>query len=458
MSTPSYLSRIPATGSGGIQKTRQESYYNTRAQTLTGGDANVYKEESPKDILFFRSLKAGSGITLTQGANFITIDGATTLTATSLGGDTDVYKATVADEFQFRGLSAGTGITLTQGANFITIDGATTLTATSLAGDVAIYKETVSDQLRFRALTAGTGISLTEGATSITIASTLTRPSTTTSTALVRWNGTDGNEILTSAITSDGNSLVLPAAGSITTRTIQSDNAFVEVTIEDVTLINGNVTGDVFRAGTRLVMNEQGSEPAYQTNAGNLWTDATGNLRYAGERFNVEAINLTPWTTAGGDLAYSVAGTSPQLAVLSIGSTGYVLTVASGLPSWKAPAHQSYEEITAVADDSTITAISTTVQHTFLDVTSDGGAGVLAKLTLANGTVIGTVKNIYCRTIANAGVDTAEVKITTYLDAAGASGTKSFVFSIKGQSIMLVWNGTQWQGRDTGGTPVASTF
>lgn len=505
MSTPSLLARLPASGSGGILKPRQDSVWNPTGLNLPGGDANIYKERTHNDVHTFRSLKAGTGITLTQGSNFITIDGATTLTATSLGGDVAVYKETVSDVLRFRGLTAGTGITLTQGANDITIDGATTLTATSLGGDADIYKETVSDVFRFRGVSAGTGISVTENATDVSIANTglvsasslggtaavyktttagdaqfrgisggnaititqnandisvasdLTLPGTTTDTALARWSGTGGDTLLSSSITSDGNSLVLPAAGSITTRTIQSDNAFVAVTIEDVTFLNGLTTTNDLKATNSVYISEQAALSSYQSSAGNLWVDSSGDLRYQGDKFNSVSTNLTVYTTAG-DLQYASTDGNIVNTRLPIGSTDDILTVVSGLPAWRAPGLQTYQEITAVADDSTVNAISTTIQHTFIDVTSDGGAGVKAKLTLANAATKGTVKNIYCRTIANAGTDHAEVKITTYLDAAGSTGTKSFTFNNAGESVMIIWNGTQWQARDTGATLGASSF
>ncbi len=607
MSTPSYLSRVPASGSGGISKPRQDSAWNNRAMSLTGGDANIYKEESPKDIFMFRSLKAGTGITMTQGSNFVTINGASSTSATSLGGDADIYKATVLDVLQFRGLTAGTGITLTEGVNDITIDGASTIydvndnvvvsdstgTITLAAGtaesnvgignsvfgvtyatmdgdynvalgyhsmqnlttgsyniglgfdsllacttgsnnialgqdaleacqdgleniaigydalgnltsgdynigiginalddlisgdyNIAIGRDALtnvtgnanvgignnaldltSTGINNTSLGASSGHGITSGDNNIAIGNQCINTSNTasynvgcgyqclrqvtggTNTAY----GTEAGEELTTGtgnvfvgyrsgqgLGNVSNRLVI---GTETMRTIDGN-----LTTGDVTVGNDIITND-------LQMTEQAGSAAV-ANKGTLWVNTSGDLNYYSDKF-ATTTNLTVATTVG-DLVYTATG--PVNARLNIGSTDDVLVVASGLPAWRAPSLQTYEAITAIANDSTINAVSTTVQHTFIDVTSDGGAGTLAKLTLANAATTGTVKNLYCRTIANAGVDSAEVKITTYLDAAGSAGTKSFTFTIAGQSVMIAWNGTQWQARDTGATLGASTF
>lgn len=466
MSTPSVIGKIPASGSAGIRKPQQDSRWNNTGLSLPGGDAAIFKEKTHNDVMTFRSLKEGTGITLTEGANYITIDGASTTTATSLGGDADVYKENSSGELRFRGITGGTGITVTEGATEITIDSSSTTTAISLGGDADVYKEESGGELRFRGLTGGAGITLTENLTDITIDSDLTLPGSSTDEALVRWDSTGGTSILNSVVTlSDAGLMTFPTGGSIITRTINSDNAFVAVTIEDCTFLNGYATVGDARATNSVIINET-TPSSYQTGAGNLYTNTSGDLCIKSDKFYNDELVMTPWTTKGQiqycnrDPVTDGGFNSVTTDVLDLGSEGQVLTAnaTSDFPEWRYPNIKTTEVITAVADDSTINAVSLTVEQSYIDVTSDGGAGTLAKLTLADGTSLGTTKNIFCRTIANAGVDTAELKVTSLIDASGTTGTKSFSFTSAGQSIYLAWNGTYWHIADTGTSIIASTF
>lgn len=89
-----------------------------------GAGEEVFKQKAGVD-LEFKTLVAGTNITLTPSANEILIDAAggsgEANTASNLGGGSDVFKQKTGVDLEFRSLVAGANITLTENANDITI-------------------------------------------------------------------------------------------------------------------------------------------------------------------------------------------------------------------------------------------------------------------------------------------------------------------------------------------------
>jgi hypothetical protein len=88
-----------------------------------GGENEVFKSKVGVDLQF-RTLKAGTNVTLTQNANDIEIASADTgevNTASNIGSEKEVFKSKVGADLQFRTLKAGSNVTLTQNANDIEI-------------------------------------------------------------------------------------------------------------------------------------------------------------------------------------------------------------------------------------------------------------------------------------------------------------------------------------------------
>lgn len=107
----------------------------------------------------FRSLVAGSGVTLTLGANDITIaatvPGTSSITVSNLGAGTGLIAATTGTialpgNLNIKSLVAGTGVTITNGANSITLD----------ATGVNIYNSngTIPNVVRLVTLSNGTSL------------------------------------------------------------------------------------------------------------------------------------------------------------------------------------------------------------------------------------------------------------------------------------------------------------
>jgi len=85
---------------------------------IGGGPFEVFKQNA-SGILEFRTFQTTGGISLGVASDVLTIGDS--LTASSLGTGSDVFKQRQSNNFEFRSLTAGTGIQLTQTANEIEI-------------------------------------------------------------------------------------------------------------------------------------------------------------------------------------------------------------------------------------------------------------------------------------------------------------------------------------------------
>lgn len=111
-------------------------------------------------------------------------------------------------------------------------------------------------------------------------------------------------------------------------------------------------TATVSTAGSLALSQYEGGQLYFNTTSAALFFDI------------VQSSGMTNPLTTTGDTIYSSSGTTP--ARLGIGSTGQVLTVASGLPSWAAPAGGGKVLQVVTATTSTSTNIAST---TFTDTT-----------------------------------------------------------------------------------------
>jgi len=137
----------------------------------------------------FRSLAAGTGITLSSNAATVVIASTAasgeTNTASNLGTNGTLVQGlfTVKNglDFPFRSLAAGSGITLSSNTATVTITstaeaGGETNTASNLGTPSATiqgwYNSKSGADLRFRSIQAGTGITLSSNATTVTVSAT----------------------------------------------------------------------------------------------------------------------------------------------------------------------------------------------------------------------------------------------------------------------------------------------
>ena len=105
--------------------------------------------------------------------------------------------------------------------------------------------------------------------------------------------------------------------------------------------------------------------------------DTNVTTYYTGSAWaNLDTTGMTNPMTTTGDTIYSSSGSTP--ARLGIGSTGQVLTVAGGIPSWATPAGGSYNVANARVD-----AEETTTSDSFGNLTTSGPA-----VTITTGTKV----------------------------------------------------------------------
>ena len=138
-------SKIGEVGSGG-----GGGEVNT-ASNVGAGDG-VFKQKTGVD-LEFKSLIGGTNISITAGANDLTIDSTGSgevNTASNVGTGEDVFKQKVGVDLEFKTLTAGANITLTAGLNDVTIassgSGLNALETATLDGNIITPPQLLADQ------------------------------------------------------------------------------------------------------------------------------------------------------------------------------------------------------------------------------------------------------------------------------------------------------------------------
>ena len=145
--------------------------------TSLGTGSGVFKQEV-SGALQFRSVLAGSGITLTTGANEITIatSGANT-SAVNIGTGTGIFTSKSGDNIQLRSLKTGTGnINLTVAASgagneIEFVNTAEINTASNLGAGTGVFAQKSTYDLQFKSIVAGSNITVTNNSTTVTITS-----------------------------------------------------------------------------------------------------------------------------------------------------------------------------------------------------------------------------------------------------------------------------------------------
>lgn len=148
-----------------------------------GAGTGVFASKVSEDLQF-KSLVAGSNVSISSDASTITINATDTNTGevntgSSLGAGNAVFAGKVGVDLQFKSLVAGANMSLSNDANTITITGPTpgqTNTASNLGAGTGIYASKSGVDLRFKSLVAGSNVSITNDANTITINASVPAP------------------------------------------------------------------------------------------------------------------------------------------------------------------------------------------------------------------------------------------------------------------------------------------
>jgi hypothetical protein len=304
---------------------------NTLTGANVGAGSGVFRDKTGA-ALNLRSLiaAAGSGLTLTQNADDITIDAAVGSVATIANegvGTGQIFDAVVANQANLRTLladpAAGNGgITISTAGAEVTIGN--TLTGASLGGTAAVFANKTGATLNLRGVTAGTGITVTQNATDIVIdnadgASTVTLASAGGTETLV--NDGTGPALATKGLSAGTGGISL--AGVATAVTIE--NTLTGASLGGTAAVFANKTGATLNlrgvtAGTNVTVTQ---------NANDITIAAAGGAGVA---------NLTSWRfidqkANGIDGGASVVGTQTRTlnTTLSSGPSPLNVVLAANL-------------------------------------------------------------------------------------------------------------------------------
>lgn len=165
----------------------------------------------------------GREIQITNNGNLNAAGSGEVNTASNLGAGSGVFASKVGVDLQFKSLVAGTNVTLTPASNTITIAATGTgeaNTISSVGTGTSVVKGKSGVDLQIKSLIAGSGITLTPGTNDVTIAST---GGAGTPTVLRRVTTTNTNDVQIVAYgsTVDVNSItVTKTANNVTLSTV----------------------------------------------------------------------------------------------------------------------------------------------------------------------------------------------------------------------------------------------
>ena len=292
-----------------------------------GGGAGVFDAVVGTTANLRSLVGTANGLTVTQGATTITVDN--TLTGANLGAGAQVFSAKSGASLNYRSLLAagGSGLTITQNANDITI-GATAPTILALAnegGGAGVFDAVVGTTANLRSLVGtANGLTVTQGATTITVDNTLTGTNLGAGAGTV-FSAKSGANLQFNSLAGTANGLTVSAPGA------------------GVITIDNTLTGANLGAGAQVFSAKSGASLNFRsilaaTGSGLTVTQNTNDITLSRAVAVWRAVDSKTSGTNGGA---SAAGgtqtrtlnnlTSSGLSSASITLAANQLTVAAGL-------------------------------------------------------------------------------------------------------------------------------
>lgn len=169
---------------------------------------------------------------------------------------------------------------------------------------------------------------------------------------------------------------------------------------------------------------------------------------YNGTSWTTSSSGMTNPMTTTGDTIYSSSGSTP--ARLGIGSTGQVLTVSGGIPSWATPSSGSMTLLsTTTISSGTSTITLNSIDQTYINLIISFEDLVLS----ANAYITGTMNNtasVYTGNLSDSGGTGLSPTGTMYIPAAGANMSSAsdcnIVSTIQNYSVSGILKGVYTNG------------
>jgi hypothetical protein len=254
----------------------------TGAANVGTGTGQSFRDEVAH-ILNFKTIKQGTGITVTNNADDITItctvSGEST-TVVNVGTGTGlVYKSMTGAQINLKSIKQGTGITVTNNADDITITASGIASVANVGtGTGLVWRDTVANVANLKSIKQGTGITVTNNADDITVTCTITQGITAVANV-----GTGTGNVWRDTVGTTANLKTIKQGTGITV-TNNADDVTVTCTVsgESTTVVNvGTGTGLVYKSMTGAQINlksiKQGTNITVTNNTDDITITASGS-------------------------------------------------------------------------------------------------------------------------------------------------------------------------------------
>lgn len=270
-------------GGGGSGETNTASNIGTGSQ--------IFESKVGVDLRF-RTLTAGSNITLTQGAQTVMIDAAASgeaNTASNLGSGEGLAGTKSGVNLPFKSLVGGTNVNLTSDANTVTINSTDTgeaNTASNQGAGEGLVLTKSGVNLPFKTLTAGSNITLTPSTNELQINAntSMAMAMRSISSSAISASGTTHTvNFMSSAVR------ILNVANAVTTLTLAVSNLSNTIERNNKLVIDNSAN----TMGLTVTFNDQSSAISYRR-ALNEFPGTYPNMNVAaGTRWELEMENLS---------------------------------------------------------------------------------------------------------------------------------------------------------------------